>query len=349
MAGNVREWSWNASGERRYTLGGAWSDPTYLYTGPDALDPMDRSPILGIRCAIYPEEPPQEAFGPVPNAVHDYSKDRPAAADVFKVFRSAFEYDRGDLAAKAESSDDKPEHWRIEKVSFAAAYGGERVPAYLYLPRNVAPPYQTVVYFPASAAVLLRSSEGLRTWDFGFLVKSGRAVLYPVYQGTYERRPAGAAGPNAARDLLIQRTKDVRRALDYLETRSDVDHERLAFYGLSMGAYYGPLVAAVEERFRTLVLVSGGARGGLPEVTNLNFAPRVRVPVLMLNGRHDFIFPLDETQRPLFRLLGTPDADKKHVLFDSGHVPPYADVVRETLDWLDRYLGPVQTGPPKAL
>ncbi len=200
-------------------------------------------------------------------------------------------------------------------------------------------------YFPPSAAVLLRSSEGLRTWDFGFLVRSGRAVLYPVYQGTYERRPAGAAGPNAARDLLIQRTKDVRRALDYLETRSDVDHQRLAFYGLSMGAYYGPLVAAVEERFRTLVLVSGGARGGLPEVTNINFAPRVRVPVLMLNGRHDFIFPLDETQRPLFRLLGTPEADKKHVLFDSGHVPPYADVVRETLDWLDRYLGPVTTGP----
>ncbi len=341
MAGNVREWSWNASGDRRYTLGGAWSDPTYLYTGPDALDPMDRSPILGIRCAVYLDAPPEEAFGPVPRAVPDYSKYRPADDDVFKVYRSYFEYDRADLAAKVESSDDTPEHWRVEKVSFAAAYGGERIPAYLYLPKNAAPPYSTVVYFPPSAAVLLRSSEGLRTWDFGFLVRSGRAVLYPVYQGTYERRPTGQAGPNAERDLLIQRTKDVRRALDYLETRSDVDHERLAFYGLSLGAYYGPLVAAVEERFRTLVLVSGGAREGLPEVTNLNFAPRVHVPVLMLNGRQDFIFPLDETQRPLFRLLGTPDADKKHVLFDSGHVPPYDEVVRETLDWLDHRLGPV--------
>ena len=52
------------------------------------------------------------------------------------------------------------------------------------------------------------------------------------------------------------------------------------------------------------------------------------------------------SQRPLFRLLGTPEADKKHVLFESGHVPPFPDVVRETLDWLDRYLGPVTTGPP---
>ena len=58
MAGNVREWSWNASGDRRYTLGGAWSDPTYLYTGPDALDPMDRSSILGVRCAVYDAPPP---------------------------------------------------------------------------------------------------------------------------------------------------------------------------------------------------------------------------------------------------------------------------------------------------
>jgi hypothetical protein len=75
----------------------------------------------------------------------------------------------------------------------------------------------------------------------------------------------------------------------------------------------------------------------------------VRIPVLMENGRHDFNYPLEESQRPLFRLLGTPEADKKHVLFESGHVPPFPDVVRETLDWLDRYLGPVQTGPPKAL
>jgi eukaryotic-like serine/threonine-protein kinase len=81
-------------------------------------------------------------------------------------------------------------------------------------------------------------------------------------------------------------------------------------------------------------------------VSALNFAPRVRAPVLMENGRHDFIFPLDESQRPLFRLLGTPEADKKHVLFESGHVPPFPDVIRETLDWLDRYLGPVATGPP---
>ena len=52
-------------GDRRYTLGGAWSDPTYLYTGPDALDPLERSPILGVRCAVYEAKPPESVFGPL--------------------------------------------------------------------------------------------------------------------------------------------------------------------------------------------------------------------------------------------------------------------------------------------
>jgi hypothetical protein len=66
----------------------------------------------------------------------------------------------------------------------------------------------------------------------------------------------------------------------------------------------------------------------------------------MINGRYDFVSPLETSQLPLFRLLGTPEEDKKHVVFDSGHVAPWPDVVRETLDWLDRYLGPVTNRPP---
>jgi formylglycine-generating enzyme required for sulfatase activity len=267
MAGNVREWAWNAAGDRRYTLGGAWSDPTYLYTGPDALDPFDRSPILGVRCAVFETPPPESVFGPLTRLYRDYAKERPAGDDVFAVYRSYFDYDRVELAAKLESTDDRPEHWRIERVSFAAAYGGERILAQLFVPRNQAPPYQAVVYFPPSSANVMSSSQGLATLEFGFLVRSGRAVLFPVYQGTFERRRAAAvSGPNAIREIVIQRTKDVRRAVDYLESRPDIDHSRLAFHGLSMGANYGALVGAVETRFRTLVLVGGGwSRGALPK------------------------------------------------------------------------------------
>ncbi len=44
----------------------------------------------------------------------------------------------------------------------------------------------------------------------------------------------------------------------------------------------------------------------------------------------------------MFRSLGTPEADKRHTLYDGGHVFPFARIMKDTLEWLDRYLGPVR-------
>ncbi len=346
MAGNVREWVWNEELGRRYTLGGAWSDPTYLYTGPDALDPMDRSPILGVRCARYPTQPPETTFRPLPYPVRDLSKAHPVDEGTYAIYRRFFDYDPVDLAPKVDAVDDSSEHWRAERVSYTAAYGGERIPAWLFLPKNAAPPFQAVVYFPPGSAVALPSIDRVGSRDFGFLVRSGRAVILPAYHQTYERRKQRPGGPSYAREVITRRAQDVRRTLDFLASRPDIDASHLAFYGLSMGADIGAIVAAVEDRVRTLVLVAGGLIDGVPpEVDGINFAPRVHVPVLMINGRYDFASPLETSQQPLFRLLGTAEKDKKHVLFDSGHVPPWPDVVRESLDWLDIRLGPVARQP----
>ena len=49
------------------------------------------------------------------------------------------------------------------------------------------------------------------------------------------------------------------------------------------------------------------------------------------------------SQRPLFRLLGTKEKEKKHVVYEAGHGDfPRVEEVRESLDWLDKYLGPVR-------
>ena len=75
----------------------------------------------------------------------------------------------------------------------------------------------------------------------------------------------------------------------------------------------------------------------------ISFVTRVRIPVLMINGRFDDYFPLETSQRAMLHLLGTPEKDKKHVVFETGHGDlPHKDEVRETLDWLDKYLGPVK-------
>jgi hypothetical protein len=92
------------------------------------------------------------------------------------------------------------------------------------------------------------------------------------------------------------------------------------------------------------IIEAGGlfARRDLPEIDRVNFAPSVRIPVLMLNGRYDAGFPLESSQIPLFKLLGTPAADKKHLVYEVGHgTVPYREKVREVLNWLDKYLGAV--------
>jgi eukaryotic-like serine/threonine-protein kinase len=277
----------------------------------------------------------------------DYSKEAPVGDAVFAAYRSLHRYDPAPLDARTEAVENDSEHWREERVSYAAAYDGERIPATLFLPKNAIPPFQAVLYFPPGSALRLHSIRDAGTRQFAFLIRSGRAVLSPSYKGTYERRvPPGAEGPNAERDTTIQWSKDVGRSLDYLESRPDIDARHLAFYGLSMGAQFAPIAGAVEPRFRALVLVAGGlsSEEKPPEVDAFNFAPRVRTPILMINGSHDFIFPLETSQKPLFRLFATPGNAKRHYVFDGGHVPPrMQEVARETLDWLDRYLGPVGT------
>jgi hypothetical protein len=62
----------------------------------------------------------------------------------------------------------------------------------------------------------------------------------------------------------------------------------------------------------------------------------------MINGRYDNVSPYETSQQPLFRLLGTPEKDKRHVTFETQHLLfPRNKLIKEVLDWLDRYLGPV--------
>jgi len=345
QAGNLREWCWNAAGDRRYTLGGAWNDPTYLYQGPEIVRPWDRSPTQGFRCARYSAPPAADILAPVDFGAitRDYAREKPVSDEVFSAYRSLYSYDRTPLDARVEAVDDSSPHWRKETISFAAAYVDERVRAYLFLPKNAPPPHQVVVYFPPSSALAVRSSTDIGVREFSFLIRSGRAVLFPVYKGTYERRlPEGEQGPRELRDLTIQWYRDFGRSLDYLQTRSDLRADSIGFYGLSLGADVGLLFAPLEPRVRALVLVAGGLSTSEEpgETDPFNFAPRVTQPVLLVAGRDDFRNPLELSQKPLMHLLGS--RDKRHYVFDGGHVPPrQQEVVRETLDWLDRHLGPI--------
>jgi len=80
----------------------------------------------------------------------------------------------------------------------------------------------------------------------------------------------------------------------------------------------------------------------LPEADQLNYLPRVKQPVLMLNGKYDMFCPLETSQMPMYNFLGTPKEDKKILIYESGHLVPKIEFVKETLQWFDKYLGPVK-------
>jgi len=171
-------------------------------------------------------------------------------------------------------------------------------------------PYQTVLFYPGSNALTLRKFTLFPIASLDAVLRSGRAVLYPVYKSTFERGDGMESDvgnmTSTYRDHVIMWTKDASRAIDYAETRADLNHEKLAYYGISWGAVMGAIVPAVDPRIKVAVLALGGVdfHRSLPEVDTINFLPRVKQPVLMLNGRYDFFFPVESTQEPFYQMLG---------------------------------------------
>jgi pimeloyl-ACP methyl ester carboxylesterase len=138
--------------------------------------------------------------------------------------------------------------------------------------------------------------------------------------------------------------KEYSRTIDYLETRKDMQADKVAYLGWSWGGFIGGIIPAIEKRIRVVVLNVGGMamEKALPEVDQLNYLPRVTQPVLMLNGSYDMYFPVESAQKPMFRLLGTPQNEKKMLVYASGHLVPSTEFIKETLAWLDTYLGPAR-------
>jgi len=350
MAGNVKEWTANAAGDDRYILGGAWDEPAYAFTNPDARSPFARATTFGFRCVRRPTPPPERSFAPLTLGAGGLARaSAPVGDETYKVFLNLHAYARSDLDARVERVDQSPQYWRRETATFRAAYGDERVIAHLFLPKTTSPPYQVVAIMGGSTITdVLKRVEDF-DYPFEFIVRSGRAVIIPAYSGTLERGPSPFSLPAVQeRERALRWSMDLGRSIDYLETRPDIDARKLGFYGVSSGAAHGVRLLAVDGRFKAAVFSSGGLHLNQPaETDSWNFAPRFHVPVLMVNGRNDFIFPRDTNQNPLFDALGTREPDKKHILYDGGHrnLVTRPDLLGEVLDWFDRYLGPVESVP----
>jgi eukaryotic-like serine/threonine-protein kinase len=204
----------------------------------------------------------------------------------FNAWLSHYRYDKTPLDAEIIEVKET-DAWRREKIVFKGA-DDQRAIAYLYLPKNVPPPFQIMQFVPAGDVyggyiTIAEATEML----LAPLIKSGRAVFAVVFKGFKERgHPADYAPPPGAsvrfREEMVNHAIDLRRGLDYLETRNDVETRRIIYYGYSQGAEEGLVYTAVEDRYRAVVLVAGGvrptAKPWIAEAWPLNFASHIRAP-----------------------------------------------------------------------
>ena len=349
VAGNAREWCFNANDDpgQRFILGGGWNDPTYAFNDSYTQNTLDRSATNGFRCIkdLPGDTSMVSLIKPVTIEFRDYKKEKPVDDKTFSIVLRQYAYDKTALNAKIDTTI-QGEFWTAEKISFDAGYNNERMIAYLYLPKNFKPPFQTVLFFGGSNDIYKKKFDpenGL--WGIDFIVKSGRAVICPIYKGTDERHDDLKSDEQNEtvfyKDHVIMWRKDIGRTIDYLETRSNIQADKIGYLGWSWGGFMGGIMPAVEKRLKAVVLNVGGMEmsKALPEADQINFLPRIKQPVLMLNGEHDMFFPEETAQKPMYNFLGTLAADKKMVVFKSGHQVPRTEFVKETLIWFDKYLG----------
>jgi serine/threonine protein kinase/dienelactone hydrolase len=356
-AGNVREWCFNASGNDRYSLGGAWSDAGKVTANGHRQSPWNRTPTNGFRCVQYLEgEPGEELTAAVnrrPPIPYDQVPER--SDDEWRTVADRYyRYFPAPLNATVDETGKSPAGGRDEWVSVDTPYGDDRLMIRLHLPDGVEPPYQAVVLFPGSDLEYLKT---IRDYDevvrdyLAFIVKSGRVLAQPIFDGTFERNDgttqARLESATEGQVMYGHWIQDVSRTLDYFEEREDIDATKVAYAGISLGASNAALdTLAVDHRFKAALLWMGGFYWTSDMeymIDQLDCARRVTTPVLMVNGEYDLVFDVDTEQIPMFEALGVAEEDKRHVIYDIGHSVNYprADFIRENLAWLDKYLGPV--------
>lgn len=346
MAGNVKEWLLNETSGGYLFTGGSWQDPMYVFAEFGAASGFFVSPAVGFRCA---RDVRRRAGTPDPMRI-DLGLQTPTYRAVdeasFRRFLSYYDYDRRPLEAAIVERVETPD-WTREKIRYVGVEN-DTVLSYLYLPKRTSRPFQCLINVPNGAAFSGMGAAEQAEFLLSPHIKAGRAVFTVVMKGMIEREwDPDRVFPDPAsirfRELMVHHATELRRGIDYLESRGDIDREKLAYLSFSWGAGSRLVFAAVDDRYRAVVLVGGGIDERLqptrPEASNINFAPYIEAPTLLLNGRYDEEHPYYTRALPLWNLLTEP---KDLVLVEGGHHPPPEARVPVINNWLDEILGPVE-------
>lgn len=235
--------------------------------------------------------------------------------------------------------------YAVDKVHFRSAHN-EVVPGLFAYPRDGAAPCAAVILLHGNNGAQGIDHTWVRSW-LDILSRAGYCALAIDAYGYGERllpeqNKDADMGLYEWRERTIQQAIDTRRALDYLGTRAQVDTNRIAVMGESMGGIIGLRAAGLDPRLKALVIIVTAAGEFPPSgpfgrfANTLNFAPRISTPVLMVNATADE-YTTKEAVEALYAVLPQPKALKWH---ESGHLIPVPDQRRIILPWLENHIKP---------
>ena len=215
-------------------------------------------------------------------------------------------------------------------VGFEFTSRGDRVPGSLWLPATGEPPFPVVLlqhgangsreapYMAAAAVPWVRAGAAVASIDFPLHGRRGSAKLRePMLAGLGIAGQATLANREIVREFVRQSVVDLQRTVDALGHFPELDAQRLAFAGFSLGAIVGATFCAVDPRPRGAALaLAGGGFGGPdvdPAVRIGNISPR---PLLFVNMSEDRVVP-PEAAKTLIAAAGKP---KSSHWFDGDHL-----------------------------
>lgn len=267
--------------------------------------------------------------------------------------RGPFDYDDGAPLDVRVSSSYLHGGVRISELTYASPKGG-RVPALLFVPSGGGPHAGLIVQhgLPSSKADVAFDAEDL----------AGLGAVVIAIDAPFNRRSGEPiAFTRRDRGEQIQLIVDLRRAVDLLRARADVDDDRIAYLGFSYGAAMGGLLAGAEHRIAAFVLMSGDGgpvahftgpedRSGplfllsparrkawlaaMRPIEPLAWVKRANAPILFLSGRRDHsVLPRDAA-----RYQRAAPEPKEIRWYDSDHMlPPEAQC--DAARFLGRHIG----------
>lgn len=281
------------------------------------------------------------------------SVDPAASSDFFETNRQLFEYDREVSLDIQEVSSRMEDGLSVIEITYASPKGG-CVPATLIVPQETG---------PLAGLVMMRRMDlefGMRYADYGAVV---------IYVDPPSFRPQNTAPRGTLtfteqdREEQIQLIIDLRRAIDLLMARPDVDPERIAYLGVSYGGAVGGLLAGIEKRLQAYVLVVGD--GGL--VTHVTNPENLTMPLNEFSEEYkawiDDMWSIEPihyvnhaSSTPLLfqnavrdQYVNVEDAvryqdmasEPKHVIwYESEHWPLPDEAIMDNAKWLQQFIGP---------